>query len=86
MPKFAGIRGQSAANRLNTPGGRGLILPSGGMPGPLPPADWNELQTEAQNDATNLQSIGNFIQNLLSIQSAILSPLDTVTALLQKDL
>ncbi|MCB1072489.1 MAG: hypothetical protein H7A41_03710 [Chlamydiales bacterium] len=46
----------------------------------------NELQTEAQNDATNLQAIGNFIQNLLSIQSAILSPLDTVTALLQKDL
>ncbi len=46
----------------------------------------NELQTEAQNDATNLQSIGNFIQNLLQIQSAILSPLDTVTALLQKDL
>lgn len=43
----------------------------------------NELQTEAQNDATNLQSIGNFIQNLLQIQSAILSPLDTVTALLQ---
>ncbi len=46
----------------------------------------NELQTEAQNDSTNLQSIGNFIQNLLQIQSAVLSPLDTVTSLLQSPL
>ena len=46
----------------------------------------NELQTEAQNDGTNLQSVGNFINNLLQIQSAIISPLNTVTTLLQSAL
>ncbi len=46
----------------------------------------NELQTEAQSDGTNLQAIGNFIQNLLQIQSAIISPLNTVTTLLQSSL
>ncbi len=46
----------------------------------------NELQTEAQNDGTNLQAVGNFINNLLQIQSAIISPLNTVTALLQSAL
>ena len=46
----------------------------------------NELQTEAQNDGTNLQAIGNFIQNLIQIQSAIISPLNTVTTLLQSSL
>lgn len=46
----------------------------------------NELQTEAQNDGTNLQAVGNFIQNLLQIQSAIISPLSTVTTLLQSAL
>jgi hypothetical protein len=46
----------------------------------------NELQTEAQNDGSNLQAVGNFIQNLLQIQSAIISPLNTVTTLLQSAL
>ncbi|MCP5503718.1 MAG: hypothetical protein H7A41_01055 [Chlamydiales bacterium] len=46
----------------------------------------NELQTEAQNDGTNLQAVGNFINNLLQIQSAIISPLNTVTTLLQSAL
>ncbi|MDJ0651646.1 MAG: hypothetical protein QNJ27_01345 [Simkaniaceae bacterium] len=46
----------------------------------------NELQTEAQNDGTNLQAIANFITNLLQIQSAIISPLNTVTTLLQSAL
>ncbi|QVL58057.1 MAG: hypothetical protein KFB93_02960 [Simkaniaceae bacterium] len=46
----------------------------------------NELQTEAQNDGSNLQAVGNFIQNLLQIQSAIISPLNTVTTLLQSSL
>ena len=46
----------------------------------------NALQTEAQNGGTNLQAIGNFIQNLIQIQSAIISPLNTVTSLLQGSL
>ena len=43
----------------------------------------NKLQAETQNDGTNLQAIGNALQNAIQVQTAFLSPLQTVTSLLQ---
>ena len=46
----------------------------------------NKLQTETQTGGTNLQAIGNFIQNTLPLMKSLLSILQTVASNLQSAL